>query len=61
MPGNFSPEPIDGIERQATGQDPFTRPIFEFSPTEPDDGVLLLENGSPLLTQAGLFIALELV
>lgn len=59
MSGNFSRDPIGGAERQPLGQDPLSRPVFEFSPTEPEAGVLLLENGSPLLQESGDFIGLE--
>jgi hypothetical protein len=59
MAGNFSTQPIGGVEREPVGQDPFTRPVFSFSPTEPSAGVLLLETGLPLLTEASEFIALE--
>lgn len=52
-------EPIGSAERAPLGVDPFSRPIFSFSPLEPSDGVLLAENGTPILTEAGEFIGLD--
>lgn len=59
MAGNFSTEPIAGVEREPVGQDPFSRPVFKFSPTEPAQGVLVRENGSPFQRELGGFIARE--
>lgn len=59
MAGNFSTEPIDGIEREPIGGDPFTIPVFRFSPTEPETGVLTRESGLPFQRELGGFIARE--
>ncbi len=56
---SFFGDPIDDTLRPPIGTDPFGRPVFEFDPTEPGGGVLLKEDGSPLLQENGRFIALE--
>lgn len=52
-------DPIDDVLYQPVGQDVFSQPIWEFDPFEPGGGVLLKEDGSPLLQENGRFIALE--
>ena len=54
------PNPIDDVLRPPVGTDPIAAtPVFEFDPLEPAGGVLLKEDGAPLLQENGRFIALE--
>jgi len=51
--------PIDDVLSPPIGEEVFTQPIFEFDPSEPAGGILLKEDGNPLLQENGKFIALE--
>lgn len=53
-------DPVGDVLRPPVGQDPIGgNPVFEFDPTEPGGGILLKEDGNPLLQENGRFIALE--
>ena len=54
------PSPIDDALRPPVGTDPIGgTPVFEFDPLEPAGGLLLKEDGEPLLQENGRLIALE--
>ena len=52
-------DPVDDVFRKPVGIQVFTQPVFEFDPTEPAGGILLKEDGAPLLQENGRFISLE--